>query len=84
MCLAVPGKIIEITESDPMMKTAKVSFGGIIKDINVSLVPDAKIGDYILAHVGYALSVIDEEEAKKTMEYLKEMDDLENNADDPL
>ena len=84
MCLAVPGKIIEITQSDPMMKTAKVSFSGIVKDINVSLVPDAKIGDYILAHVGYALSVIDEEEAKKTMEYLKEMDDLENKTDDPL
>jgi len=73
MCLAVPGKILEITEVDNFTKTARVSFGGAIKTIDLSFVPEAKIGDYIIAHVGFALSVIDEEEAKKTFEYLDEM-----------
>lgn len=77
MCLAVPGKILEITEADSILRTAKVSFGGAVKTINISFVPEAKIGDYVLAHVGFALSVIDEEEAFKTMEYLKKMGDAE-------
>ena len=73
MCLAVPGKIIEITESDNLLRSAKVSFGGAVKTINISFVPEAKEGDYVLAHVGFALSVIDEDEANKTLEYLKQM-----------
>jgi hydrogenase expression/formation protein HypC len=76
MCLAVPGKILEITEGDKLLKTAKVSFGGAVKDINISFVPEAKVGDYVLAHVGFALNIIDEEEAKKTMDYLKRMGDI--------
>ena len=77
MCLAVPGKILEIIEGDELLKTAKVSFGGAVKTINISFVPEAKIGDYVLAHVGFALNIIDEEEAKKTFEYLKQMGDIE-------
>jgi hydrogenase expression/formation protein HypC len=77
MCLAVPGRILEITDGDELLKTAKVSFGGAVKDINISFVPDAKIGDYVIVHVGFALNIIDEEEAQKTMDYLNQMGDIE-------
>jgi len=77
MCLAIPGKIIEINEADDLLRTAKVSFGGAVKSINISFVPGAKIGDYVLAHVGFALNIIDEEEAQKTMDYLRQMGDIE-------
>ena len=77
MCLAIPGKIIELIGGDELSRTAKVSFGGAVKRINISFVPEAKIGDYVLAHVGFALNLIDEEEAMKTMDYLKQMGDIE-------
>ena len=77
MCLAVPGQILEISESDELLRTAKVSFGGAVKTINISFVPEAKVGDYVLAHVGFALNIIDDDEAKKTMDYLKQMGDVE-------
>lgn len=72
MCLAVPGKILEIKEGEELLKTAKVSFGGALKDVNISFVPEAKVGDYVIVHVGFALNIIDEEEAIKTLEFLKE------------
>jgi hydrogenase expression/formation protein HypC len=77
MCLAVPGKILEISEKDSLTRTAKVSFGGAVKDINISFVPEAKTGDYVIVHVGFALNVIDEEEAKKSLEYLKQIGEIE-------
>lgn len=77
MCLAVPGKILEISEKDSLTRTAKVSFGGAVKDINISFVPEAKVGDYVLAHVGFALNIIDEDEAMKTFDYLKQIGDIE-------
>ena len=76
MCLAIPGKIISInsaTGKDSVFKDGKVSFGGIVKEINLSMVPDAGIGDYVLVHVGVAISKIDEDEAQKTFEYLHQM-----------
>ena len=75
MCLAIPGKIISITDSktDEVFRQGKVLFGGIVKDVNLSMVPQAVVGDYVLVHVGVAISKIDEEEAKKTFEYLQEM-----------
>ena len=76
MCLAVPGKIIEIIGDDPLLKMAKVSFNNVNKMIDISLVPEAKINDYVLVHVGFALSIIDEEEAKKTLDYLSQMGDI--------
>ncbi len=77
MCLAVPGKIISIAGDDPIFRNGRVNFGGIVKIVNLSYVPEAKIGDYILVHVGFALSVVDEAEAKKVFEYLREMGELE-------
>ncbi len=64
MCLAVPGKIISIDKSDSEAITAKVSFGGAMKDINIQWLPDAKEGDYIMAHVGTGLEIISQEEAE--------------------
>ena len=74
MCLAIPGKIISIEETDDLMRSGKVSFGGIVKDINLAYVPEAKVGEYVIVHVGFALSTMDEEEAQKTLNLLQEME----------
>jgi hydrogenase expression/formation protein HypC len=76
MCLAVPGKIVSIEGDDPILRDGKVNFGGVVKRVNLSLVPEAKIGDYVLVHVGLALSIVDEEEANQVFEYLKMMGEL--------
>ena len=76
MCLAVPGKILSISGDEPLTRMAKVDFGGIQKDVSIAYVPDAEVGKYVIVHVGFALSVIDEEEAQKVFEHLKELDDL--------
>jgi hydrogenase expression/formation protein HypC len=77
MCLAVPGKVISIEGDDPILRAGKVNFGGVIKQVNLSYVPEAKVGAYVIVHVGFALSVVDEEEAMRVFEYLRSMDDLE-------
>ncbi len=76
MCLAVPGRIVSISGDDPLMRMAKVNFGGIVKDVNLAYVPDAKVDDYVIVHVGFALNTIDETEANQVFEYLKEMGEL--------
>jgi hydrogenase expression/formation protein HypC len=73
MCLAVPGKIISIEGSDPLLRTGRVDFGGIVKEISLSCVPEAREGDYVLAHAGLALNVVDETEAEKTLDLLREL-----------
>lgn len=70
MCLAVPGKIVNIAGDDPLTMTANVSFGGIIRNVSLAYVPEAKIGDYAIVHVGFALSIIDEESARETLQDL--------------
>lgn len=79
MCLAIPGKITAITTSvlHQNIRQAKVSFGGISKEVDLSMTPDAKIGDYVLVHVGVAISVVDEAEARRTFSYLKKIGELE-------
>ncbi len=77
MCLAIPGKVIEIDAAvSPIM--GKVSFGGIKKEVCLELVPEVKIGDYVIVHVGFAISMMDEEEAQETLKLINEMNDLEN------
>ncbi len=76
MCLAVPGKIISIDGTDPVFRSGKVSFGGIHKQVNLAYVPEAKVGDYVLVHVGFAISTIDEAEAEEVFGYLREMGEL--------
>jgi hydrogenase expression/formation protein HypC len=77
MCLAVPGKIIELTEDEPLARLGKVDFGGMIKTINLSLVPEAGLGDFVLVHVGVAIGRVDEREALRVFEYLREIGELE-------
>lgn len=78
MCLAIPGKIMSISQSeDILFSTGKVSFDGLVREVNLAAVPEAQVGQYVLVHVGMALSVIDEEEAMKTLEYFKELGELE-------
>jgi len=76
MCLAVPGKILSVDTSHPETRMAKVSFGGIAKEVNLDFVPEAQVGDYVVVHVGFALNKVDEEEAKKVFEYLEQMGEL--------
>ena len=77
MCLAIPGKIESIEERyDGLVKVAKVSFGGIMKEASLEMLPHAKIGDYVLVHVGVAISIVNEEEAQKSFKYLSEIGEL--------
>lgn len=77
MCLAIPGQITKIdNQIDDVFRMAKVNFSGISKDVNLAMVPEAKIGDYVLVHVGSAISIVDEKEAKITMDILLQMDEL--------
>ncbi|HWI56753.1 MAG TPA: HypC/HybG/HupF family hydrogenase formation chaperone [Bacillota bacterium] len=76
MCLAVPGKVTSISGDDPLTRTAKIDFGGILKEASLAYVPEVKVGDYVIVHVGFALSRVDEEEANKVFEYLREMQEL--------
>lgn len=77
MCLAIPGKIKSIeSRFDGMVRMAKVSFGGITKEASLEMLPDAQIDDYVLVHVGVAISKVDEEEAQKTFRYLEEIGEL--------
>ncbi len=75
MCLAVPGKILSIDGED-FARTARVSFGGIVKEVSLAYVPEAVVGDYALVHVGFAISLLNEAEALRTLEYLKQLGDL--------
>lgn len=78
MCLAIPGKILSVSNQlDETFRFGKVSFGGIVKEVNLCMVPEAEIGNYVLVHVGVAISVVDEEEAHKVFSYLKEMGEVE-------
>ncbi len=77
MCLAVPGKVISIQGDDPLQRTGKVNFGGIVKDVSLACVPEAAVGDYVIVHVGMALSIVSEEDANQVFDYLREMDELE-------
>jgi hydrogenase expression/formation protein HypC len=77
MCLAVPGKIASIESSDPVLRSGRVSFGGIFKVVNLSCVPEAGVGDYVLVHAGMAISTVDEEEARQVFDYLRQMGELQ-------
>ncbi len=78
MCLSIPGKLESIERQlDDIFRVGKVSFGEIKKDINLSMVPDAKVGDYVLVHVGVAISIVDEAEAKRTFDLLLQMGEVD-------
>ena len=77
MCLAVPGQVISILDGAiPELRCGQVDFGGVRKQINLAFTPEANTGDYVLVHVGFALSVVDETEAKRIFEDLKILGEL--------
>lgn len=65
MCLAIPGRILDVTGDDPLLRTGRVSFGGAVKEVNLAYVPEARVGDYVIVHVGFAISLLDEAEAAR-------------------
>lgn len=77
MCLAIPGEIIEIAGDDPLTRMARVSFGGVVREASLAYVPEAKPGDYVLVHAGFALQTVDEEEARRTLELFEQLGDAE-------
>jgi len=83
MCLAVPGKIEHIEGDDPIFRVGKVNFSGVVREVNLCYVPEAKVGDYVMVHVGFAISIVDEAEAKQIFEYLKEISQLDELEDNP-
>lgn len=76
MCLGIPGRLESITDTGELTRAGKVSFGGIQKEVSLAYVPEAKVGDYVIVHVGFAISIVDEAEAAQVFSYLKEMDEL--------
>lgn len=77
MCLAIPGQVVAIRDTqDPLARSGKVSFGGVVKEVNLAYVPEVREGDYVIVHVGFALSKVDEAEAQQVFAYLKQMDEL--------
>jgi hydrogenase expression/formation protein HypC len=83
MCLAVPGKLMSVTGEDPFQRTGKVSFGGVMKDVSLACLPEAQVGDYVIVHVGMAISRLDEAEANEVFAYLKQIDEAAQSAQDP-
>ena len=77
MCLAVPGKVVSIDERNPELKMAKVNFSGVTKEVCVQWLPEVKIGDYVLVHVGFALNKIDEKDAEETLRILGEINNFD-------
>jgi hydrogenase expression/formation protein HypC len=76
MCLAIPGQLLSVAGEDPLMRSGRVSFGGVVKEVSLAYVPEAVVGDYVVVHVGFAIGRLDEEEAQQVFEYLKQMDEL--------
>jgi hydrogenase expression/formation protein HypC len=76
MCLAVPGRILSLAGDDPLTRTGRVDFGGLVKEVNLAFAPEAEVGDHVLVHVGFAISVIDEAEAGRIFEHLRSIGDL--------
>jgi len=77
MCLAIPGRIETISGDDPLSRMGNSNFGGILKETSLAYVPEAVVGNYVIVHAGFALSRVDEDEARKVFEYLKKMEELD-------
>ena len=75
MCLAVPGRILSIYGDDELTRSGRIDFGGVVKEASLVYVPEAKTGDYVLIHVGFALAVIDEAEAARVFELLRQLEE---------
>lgn len=82
MCLAVPGQVERIHDSDELLRMADVNFAGVTQRVSLAYTPDAKPGDYVIVHVGFAISILDENEALRTLEYLRQIGELDAAAGD--
>lgn len=78
MCLGIPGKVVEIERSDLGLVQGRVDFGGIVKDVNLSFTPEVEVGGYVVVHVGFSISTLDEDEALRALEYLRELGELDD------
>jgi hydrogenase expression/formation protein HypC len=76
MCLAIPGRIVTIIDDGPLTRRGRVDFSGIVREVNLAFVPEGGVGDYVIVHVGVALSVVDQREAERVFEYLREIDEV--------
>ena len=76
MCLAVPARILSLSGDDPIIRTGRVDFGGVVKEVNFAFAPEAAIGDYVLVHVGFAIAVLDQTEAEQVLAQLGEIEDF--------
>jgi hydrogenase expression/formation protein HypC len=76
MCLAIPGEILSVSGEDPLTRCGRVSFGGVVREINLAFVPEAEVGDYVLVHVGVAIGVVDPVEAARIFAHLEEIGEL--------
>lgn len=83
MCLGIPGEVLSIDRNDPMMPSARVSFSGVVKQVCLSYAPEAQVGDYVVVHVGFAISRLDPEEARKTLHYLEQIGETAELEDMP-
>ncbi len=83
MCLGIPGKVIAITNEDELYRTGTIDFHGVRKEISLAYVPEAQVGEYVIVHAGFAISVVDETEAQEVFTYLKEMNELSNEMEQP-
>jgi len=76
MCLAIPGKLISVSGEEPLLRMGRVDFSGVVKEVSLAYVPEVKVGNYVIVHVGFAISVLDEKEAQEVFEYLRQMEEL--------
>jgi hydrogenase expression/formation protein HypC len=75
VCLAVPGRVLSVSGDDPVLRSGRVDFGGVVKEIHLAYTPEAAPGDYVLVHVGFAITVLDEAEAERVREALKALEE---------
>jgi hydrogenase expression/formation protein HypC len=75
MCLAVPGRVLSLSGGDPLTRTGRVDFGGVVKEINLAFTPEATVGNHVLVHVGFAITVIDAAAAERILAQFDEIDD---------
>jgi len=83
MCLAVPGQILSIQGTDTYERSGEVRFGGIVKAVNLALLPEACVGDYVIVHAGFGISVLDQGEAETVFEYIRQMEEAGRVSEDP-
>jgi hydrogenase expression/formation protein HypC len=82
MCLAIPGQIISINGGEACWRTGRVNFGGVVKEVSLAYVPEAGVGDYVIVHVGFAISTLDAAEAQRVFDYLRNMEEFEELEED--